>query len=433
MSFSRVLALAVLALGPAHTAFAQSGELALPREFPPASYSSNQYVDSTGCAFLRAGLSGTVTWVPRVNRDRTQLCGFQPSIVSVDMTIAENAAAIANAPVISIDVPAATPMATAAADMADVGMPIETVASLTTPPRVPAVQPVSPRIIEVPTPVSAPVISPAIPHMTMAQICADMDATGHRYMNAETGIPVRCGPQLQPVSTGAAGVAQVSARAMVNLGGQIMTVAQLCQISDATGNRYLNAATGIPVRCGPQIQSPSGLTAPLGQQLVTQAPIAPVAIPYPAPVAAQIATAVSAPNRMQPPVVIAPAAVIMPPAGYVPVWDDGRLNPHRGLPEGNAQAVVAPVTTQVSAMNLPQPAATGHRFVQVGTFADPANADRTAARLQALGLPVGFATMTRNGTQMRIVVAGPFVDVASLQAALLAARSAGFTDAFTRN
>ena len=424
MSLSRVMAFTVLAIGFASAAWAQSGALALPREFPPASYSSNQYVDSTGCAFLRAGLSGAVTWVPRVNRDRTQLCGFQPSIASVSAVIAENAAAIANAPVISIDVPPTTPIV---AETADVGMPIETVASLTLPPRLPAPQPVSPRIIEIPAAVVPPAVDQdvpaAIPRMTMAQICADMVATGHRYMNAETGVAVRCGPQMQPVSAGLpVGLAQGSAPAMVRLGGQVMTVAELCQLSDATGNRYLNAATGIAVRCGPQVQSPSGLNAQLAQSLVAQASAG-----TPPVAQAPASAAIPAPVR------VPPMAVATPPAGYVAVWADGRLNPRRGLPEGNAQALVAPVSTRVSAMNLPQPVATGHRFVQVGTFADAANAERTAALLQSMGLPVGFATVTRSGAQLRIVAAGPFADTASLQAALQAARAAGFSDAFTRN
>lgn len=404
---SRAAAFVVLAFGAAPAALAQSSQLALPQEFPPASYTSNQYVDSTGCAFLRAGLSGAITWVPRVNRDRTPLCGFQPSLASASTTIAENAAAIANAPVITIDTPTVTPTVTPIA-AAEVGMPMETVASLTTPPRSSIPQPVSPRIIEAPAPaISLAPVAPqspaAIPRMTMAQICADMDATGRRYMNAETGITVRCGPQLQPVSTVApAGLAQSAAPALVNLNGQIITIAQLCQLSDATGNRYLTAATGIPVQCGPQIESPSRITAPLGQSPVAQAQVP------------------SSP-------------VVTPPAGYVAVWDDGRLNPHRGLPEGNAQAVVAPVTTNVSAMNLPQPAATGHLYVQVGTFSEMANADRTADLLRSLGFPIGFATVTRNGTRMRVVAAGPFADPTSLRAALQAARAAGFSDAFSRS
>ena len=433
MSFLRVAAVVVLAFGPV-AALAQSGELALPAEFPPASYSSNQYIDSTGCAFLRAGLSGTVTWVPRVNRDRSQLCGFQPSVVSTEARIAANAAAIAGAPVIEIAAPDA--LGTAATEMADVGMPIETVASLTTPPPAPALQPVSPRVIELPAVAAPPPtteVGASIPRMTMAEICADMDATGRRYMNAVTGIAVRCGPQLEPVSPRLAAaplaVAAVSSQSMVNLGGQVMSVAQLCQISDATGNRYLNAETGIAVRCGPQIESPSGQTAslgqtaPLGQTMLASTTIVPPTAPVLAPV---LAPRIAAAPVAQAPVRMAPAAPVAPPAGYVAVWDDGRLNPNRGLPPVQAAA-------SVSAMNVPQAVTTAQRFVQVGTFADPANADRTAALLQGLGLPVGFATISRNGRQMRIVAAGPFVDAAALQSALQAARAAGFADAFTRS
>jgi hypothetical protein len=56
-----------------------AAELAVPAERPPSDYAGQQYVDSKGCLFLRAGPKGNETWIPRVTRDGVPLCGFPPS------------------------------------------------------------------------------------------------------------------------------------------------------------------------------------------------------------------------------------------------------------------------------------------------------------------------------------------------------------------
>jgi hypothetical protein len=57
-----------------------------PAEIPDVGYASAQYVDSRGCAYVRAGYDGSVVWVPRVSRDRTLLCGFAPSVAKLGTT-----------------------------------------------------------------------------------------------------------------------------------------------------------------------------------------------------------------------------------------------------------------------------------------------------------------------------------------------------------
>lgn len=74
-----ILGGAILASGPSS---AQSGDLRGPRDLPPPGFRGGQYVDSGGCVFVRAGIAGRTTWVPRIGPDRRQLCGQPPSFAA---------------------------------------------------------------------------------------------------------------------------------------------------------------------------------------------------------------------------------------------------------------------------------------------------------------------------------------------------------------
>ncbi|MEM7295025.1 MAG: SPOR domain-containing protein [Pseudomonadota bacterium] len=119
------------------------------------------------------------------------------------------------------------------------------------------------------------------------------------------------------------------------------------------------------------------------------------------------------------------------PQGYQPVWTDGRLNPARGVTVGTSAHLAAP-TVIASTKSAPQPvrqsAPASGRYVQVGTFGQASNAQAAARRLQSVGLPARIGA----ARSYQVVMAGPFASTAQLNAALSAARRAGFSDAFVR-
>ncbi len=82
--FAHRVAFLALAFGLIATTASASSlrEIGGPAELPPPSYTADQYVDSNGCVFLRAGYGANTVWVPQVSRDRELLCGQTPSLAA---------------------------------------------------------------------------------------------------------------------------------------------------------------------------------------------------------------------------------------------------------------------------------------------------------------------------------------------------------------
>lgn len=351
----------------------------IPAETPSSSYSGDQYVDSRGCVFVRVGFGIATEWVPRVGRDRNQVCGQTPS--SGGGGGAQDLTTTSGVTIIGGPAPATGP---------------------------------APAIVAAPVIAAAPVVVQA-PAQQIQVIAAP----------APTAVRA-------PSATG-------------------------CPNLPAAHQPYF---TGEGVRCGPQANFPGvGPQSSLGGSsgnIVTGTPRS--------------------------------FALSAPPAGYQLAWDDGRLNPLRGIgtPQGAAQMAQVwtdtvprrlasvPITTgtlvitrrqgaamalaarnatpdptsvarvPVTRARLPvadQPAApsnevrvgANHRHVLAGTFQRQTDAAHAYNRLASAGLPARIGQVQRQGQTLFVVMAGPYGDPQSLGNALVQTRGAGFSGAITRN
>ena len=384
----------VVALCGALPATAQNvRDIPAPRELPPVSFKGAQFVDSGGCVFVRAGIDGRVMWVPRVNGARKVLCGYPPSFAA--------AAPPPDAPAVTVSAPPALRPAVQTAPAPAPRTPMLETAARADGPRCPARAPI--RSI-------APLQGGGTVILCLSRAgLLDQPATIARLEGAAP-LPTR-----------------------VAAGGDTVLV---CPRTAPIAQRLALAAGGTTLLCTAADGSLADLAIP-GRRAASSAPVATNA-PMPTLLAAAAAT-----DLLQPVV----------PQGYKLAWQDNRLNANRARGTAAGQAAQDRVWTRETPARLvsaaPQPvlrvstqteparlrvstmgqAAT--HYVQVGSFAQTANADAAAMRLADLGLPVAARPANKGGRAVVVVMAGPF-DADQARAALALTRRSGFANAILR-
>ncbi|TMV65255.1 hypothetical protein FGG78_33845 [Thioclava sp. BHET1] len=311
------LAAVVAALGPVAARAATIDQIGGPENPPPAGYKGDQFVDSRGCIFMRAGYDGQTTWVPRARRDRTVLCGYQPTVV-----VGAGAKAAAPAPrVAAAAMPVAPPPAprVAPAPAPATGMPMETVASHMA--------------------ISAPAVAaaPALNSITVKD-------GGHAFRAESRGRLVTLTARSPSASD-----------------------RMLCDGLGTPGNRIYHLYNGkdaVACQNGPTsiyavLPVPSAAPAPV---MAVAAPPAPAPAPAPAPmVAVPVSAPVTTVARPVPAVGArsfvspAPGEVFPVPPGYVAAWQDGRLNPMRAKGTAQGQAEMDSIWTDTVPRRLRNP------------------------------------------------------------------------------
>ena len=346
----------VSAIG-AHSVSAQNlSEFQTPAEFPPSSYTAKQYVDSRGCVYIRAGIDGAVTWVPRVNRDRKPVCGFKPT--GVQSATAAQSPATKPVPEIKLEPPSST----AGRAVPPPVVAPKSVASGPTPRVQPTgVQPRQSTSVAIATPRVSPsaqrakaVATPAVSAGSATARCPDGSLARQDYVNQKGQRVLVC-----PVASRAAAAVAKPAK----VAPAVARDPNARTLPRAVYSDRLNAAkVRVPVGYR-SVWEDDRLNPHRGEQGLQPAQL---------------------PRRSM-------------PAGYRNAWDDGRLNPNRGNTTAAGQASMDSIWTQTVPRKLVKiPVPSTVTVVTNGTVSAvykpvrlSTRSQETSARIAPRALPVG--------------------------------------------
>ncbi|THH37096.1 SPOR domain-containing protein [Aliishimia ponticola] len=378
-----------------------SGSSAVPAETPPGSYTGAQYVDSKGCVFIRAGVDGNVTWIPRVNRQRQHICGMAPSQVA-------GGAAAEPAPVIRAAPKPVAPAAVAPAAAAPKPVPMPRAAKKV---RRKAAKPM-PRMVKrqtvapAPTPVQTGQVDvydgdqPAVAVLSRRALGKSVASTS--LPGSTRVVPLHVARQ--QLAAGSFNVPSGYRKAWED---DRLNPRRAEGTLRGREQMHLVWTTGVPRRLidklsGRDVTAKVALVYPYTDFTRQRRELGVVTL------STRNGQVVKQIKRNRAEVVAKPAKAETPRAV-----------------QSTRSAAPAPKAARAESL-------AGKQYVQVGTFGVAANAQTTAARLKQMGLPMRIGKYAKNGKTYRIVLAGPFADQNAASNALGTVRRAGFGDAFLR-
>ncbi|AXI45408.1 SPOR domain-containing protein [Sulfitobacter sp. SK012] len=396
-----------------------------PAEFPPASFKGNQYVDSRGCVFIRAGIDGTVSWIPRVTRNRTGVCGFKPTyagtVETVPRPVPADAQQITNTP------------AVATATVRPQPKPAPQVVRQT--PKTVAKAPVA--VSQAPVTTNATVDTGSV-------VCPGGSAISQRYTVSTERNPVRCGPQSASI-----------------IGARIGTVPPPPQVKSAkvvTENTPITVNSNtriVPRHVAVSRVNTTNVTVPKGYRSVwddgrlnprraeqTLAGHRAMQLIWTSTVPRRLINQTGGQD------VTAKEPLVYPYTNYQTQQQElGEVTivqrngttakrlvrkPSTVQPVYSSRSAPKQTTSTTQRRATPKAEAAGKGFVQVGSFDDAASAQAQAKKVQRLGLPVRIGRYTRDGKTTRLVIAGPFGGQGAVDHAVSQLKGAGFSGVFAR-
>jgi hypothetical protein len=366
--------------------------------------------------YIRAGIDGQVSWVPRVSRSREVICG---------------------------QVPTFTPAQLAALSGGN-SAPVPVLAG----PQISNVTPVAPVVVSAPASAPHPnvvndIYVPGFGEGLASDVGGSMQ--GDVYVPSAT-MASSAGMVVNDVYVGPSAQAGGVLPAAASAGGMVVNDVYVGPSASTQMAGATTSASGTVVNdiyVGPSSAAPAAAVSVAGAGSVVND------VYVPSGQSGSGAVRVSIPDAYGSQV----------PAGYRQVWEDDRLNPHRGPRSSSGDATMYAVWSQdtpmraldgterrglggltrrvrtavpfISSKSAPEidPVATTGGFIQIGAFGQQANVSKNVARLGRMGLPA--KVQPQGGVQA--VWAGPFASAAELSQALQFLRANGYGDAFAVN